>query len=74
MYKDILRSIAGVDVFPIISLCLFVGVFAIALVRTMRVDRARMARYASLPLDAEGPMPGSSTESRKSFSQTGAAQ
>ena len=53
MYKEILQSIAGIDVFPVVSLCLFVAVFTIVLVRTLRTDRARMDRYASLPLDAD---------------------
>ena len=56
MYKEILRSIAGVDVFPVISLCLFVGVFAIVLARTLRTDKARLASYANLPLEDSGPI------------------
>ena len=58
MYKEVLRSIAGIDVFPIVSLCLFMVVFAIALVWAMRIDRARLTQYANLPLDdtdATGP-------------------
>jgi cytochrome c oxidase cbb3-type subunit IV len=51
MYKEILRSITGIDIFPVVSLCLFVGVFAIVLVRTIRADKARLSAYASLPLD-----------------------
>ena len=51
MYKDILQSIAGIDVFPVISLCLFVAVFAIVLVWTSRLDAAWLSRSARLPLD-----------------------
>lgn len=51
MYKEILRSIAGVDVFPIISLCLFAAVFAVVVVKAFRTDKARLAAYAHLPLD-----------------------
>ena len=58
MYKEILRSIAGVDVFPVISLCLFVGVFAIVLARTLRTDKAQLASYAHLPLDDADPATG----------------
>ena len=56
MYKDILRSIAGIDVFPVISLCLFLAVFAVVVVWTWRLDRERLAHDARLPLDsgAEG--------------------
>ena len=53
MYKEILRSIAGIEVFPIVSLCLFVGVFAVVLVWAMRADRLRLARHARLPLDGQ---------------------
>ncbi len=51
MYKDILRSIGGVEVYPILSLVLFLTVFTIVLVRTWRLDRRRVDRLASLPLD-----------------------
>ena len=52
MYKELLRSIAGVEVFPVISLCLFVLVFAVMLVRVSRLDRQGLIRMATLPLDA----------------------
>ena len=51
MHKEVLRAIAGVDVFPVISLCMFFAVFAIVLVRTIRLDSARVARCARLPLE-----------------------
>ena len=51
MYKDILRSIAGIEVFPLLSLFLFVSVFAIVLLWTSRLDGPRLARLAQLPLD-----------------------
>ena len=53
MYKDILRSIVGIEIFPVISLCLFVVVFAVVLVWTSRLDRAWLARSASLPLEGD---------------------
>ena len=56
MYQDILRSITGIEIFPVISLCLFVAVFAVVLVWTSRLDGAWLARSASLPLEPEtGP-------------------
>jgi hypothetical protein len=51
MYKDILRSIAGIDVFPVFSLVVFLLVFTVVLVWTARLDRRRLAHLASLPLD-----------------------
>jgi hypothetical protein len=60
MYKDILRSIGGIDVFPVFSLIVFVAVFTAAVVRTLRIDRRQLARLAALPLD--GGEPGAGAE------------
>jgi cytochrome c oxidase cbb3-type subunit IV len=51
MYKDILQSITGVEVFPVISLVLFVIVFAAVLISVARMDRTRATGLAGLPLD-----------------------
>jgi hypothetical protein len=51
MYKELLRSIAGIEVFPVISLCLFVAVFALMLIRVWRLDRPGLSHMAALPLD-----------------------
>jgi hypothetical protein len=51
MYKDILRSIAGIDVFPVVSLVIFVAVFTAAIVYAIRLDRQRLATLSALPLD-----------------------
>ena len=56
MYKEILRAIAGIDVYPIVSLLLFVTVFAAVVIRVVRLDRTRVARCAGLPLDPS-PVP-----------------
>jgi hypothetical protein len=55
MYADILRRIAGIEVFPVVSLLLFVTVFAVVLVWTVRLAAARLARLAALPLDGRDP-------------------
>ena len=55
MYKEILRSIAGIEVFPLISLGLFLAVFAGVLIAVARMDAPRIARLSRLPLDAEPP-------------------
>ena len=57
MYKDILRSIGGIDVFPVVSLIVFLAVFAAAIVRTLRIGRRELAHLASLPLDGGEPGP-----------------
>jgi hypothetical protein len=51
MYKEILLGIAGIDVFPVVSLVLFVIVFTVMLIRVAMMDRARAARLAAMPLD-----------------------
>lgn len=54
MYREILRSIAGIEVFPLISLVLFASVFTIVLIRVSRMDKNRAQRWAGLPLDEDG--------------------
>jgi hypothetical protein len=55
VYKEILRGIAGIEVFPVISLVLFVVLFAVILGAVARMDRRRADRLASLPLDLDVP-------------------
>jgi hypothetical protein len=51
MHKEVLRAITGIDVFPVISLVLFVIVFAIAAVHAFRLDRQLVDELSSLPFD-----------------------
>ena len=51
MHIETLRAIAGIEIFPVVSLLLFVTVFTVVLVWTLRLDRARVAAAARLPLD-----------------------
>jgi cytochrome c oxidase cbb3-type subunit IV len=51
MYKEILQSITGIEVFPVISLVLFVIVFTAVLISVARMDRTRASGLAALPLD-----------------------
>ena len=55
MYKDLLRSIAGVEVFPIISLGMFLVVFTLMVVSAFRMDSRRASRLARLPLEDRAP-------------------
>lgn len=52
MYKEILRSIGGIDAYPVVSLIIFVTFFAIVLARVCRMDARRVGRLAALPLDS----------------------
>jgi predicted permease len=51
MYKEILRGIAGIGIFPVVSLVLFVLVFSAAVLRAFCMDRAGVDYLAGLPLD-----------------------
>jgi cytochrome c oxidase cbb3-type subunit 4 len=50
MYKEVLRTIVGIEMFPVLSLVIFLAVFLVMLVWVLRMDRQRLATYASLPL------------------------
>ena len=52
MYKEILRSIGGIDIYPVVSLIIFVTFFAVVIVRALRMDARRVGRLAALPLDS----------------------
>jgi hypothetical protein len=51
MFNDILRGIVGIEVYPIVSLILFVAVFGIVVLRVVRMDQAGVQRMAGLPLE-----------------------
>ncbi len=51
MYTEVLRSIEGIAIFPVVSLVTFVIVFAIVLVRAARLDSSSLNRFARLPLE-----------------------
>lgn len=51
MYRQILESISGIEIFPIISLCLFFAIFIGVLVWTWRIDKNHIAKMAQLPLE-----------------------
>jgi hypothetical protein len=51
MYKETLRSIAGIGLFPVVSLLLFVMVFVLAVLRVIRMEHADAEHLASLPLE-----------------------
>ena len=53
MYKEILQSIEGVSVYPIISLIVFVLFFAVILVWMLKVDKKYIKKMESLPFENE---------------------
>jgi len=52
MYKEVLRSIENVAVFPIVSLIIFVLFFIGITIWTMRVPKDVIDHMSSLPMDS----------------------
>jgi hypothetical protein len=49
--KHNLTSIDGVEIFPLLSLMIFVLFFAIVLTRVIRMSKAEVAELSDLPLE-----------------------
>lgn len=64
MYKEILLTITGIHVFPVISLVLFVIVFSCVLISVARMDKHRARRFAALPLDDAAGVRGDKEDAR----------
>ena len=57
MYKDILRAIVGIEIFPVLSFVIFLLVFLVMLGWVLRMDRRTLAHHARLPLHDDGDQP-----------------
>lgn len=53
MYKEVLQSIRGVDVYAIISLIIFILCFIIIIVRLLRMDKSYLNKMKQLPLEPD---------------------
>ena len=51
MIKDVLQSIANVEIYPIIALALFIASFVAITLQTILMDKKELARISRLPLD-----------------------
>jgi hypothetical protein len=51
MYKEILRSIENIEIYPIISLLIFVTFFVGMFIWVVRVPKSYVDRMESLPMD-----------------------
>ena len=54
MYKETLRSIDGVSLFPVIAILIFVIFFLVVLYFVIRMDKNKVQEFSSLPLE-NGP-------------------
>lgn len=53
MYKEVLRSIEGIGIFPSISLILFLGFFVLLIAHLIRKGRSHYEDVAHLPLESD---------------------
>jgi hypothetical protein len=53
MYKEVLRSIEGVGIFPSISLVLFLGFFVFLIIRLVRNGKSHYEDASRLPLETD---------------------
>ncbi len=51
MYKNVLSSIPGIELYPIVALVLFFGFFTALIVWYFRADTARLERLSAAILD-----------------------
>jgi len=56
MISDVLQSIGGIEVFPIIALLLSMAVFLLMTFRVFRLDRGELERIKRLPLEPDTPV------------------
>jgi cytochrome c oxidase cbb3-type subunit 4 len=62
--KHNLAEIAGIEIFPIISLLIFVTFFAIVIWRTMRINKAEIAEMSNIPLEDDEKYLDNNTNNR----------
>jgi hypothetical protein len=51
MYRQVLESIEGIGIYPVISLVIFLGFFIGLVAWLIRVDKGYLERMRKLPLD-----------------------
>lgn len=52
MYKNVLQSIEGISIYPIVSLVIFVLFFAIMIIWLVKADKNYIRRMSNLPLES----------------------
>ena len=51
MEKEVLRAIAGIDIYPVVSLVIFFVFFVIIIIRTIKADKRVIEKMSNLPLE-----------------------
>ena len=53
MFKDVLLSLSGVEIYPIISLVMFFLMFTAVVIWAFRIDKDRISKMESIPLEKD---------------------
>ncbi|MEL7339810.1 MAG: cbb3-type cytochrome c oxidase subunit 3 [Bacteroidota bacterium] len=56
MYKDVLRSISDIDIFPVIAIVIFMIFFVGLFVYVFKLDKKQVSQMASMPLEDQIPV------------------
>lgn len=51
--KHNLTEITGIEIYPIISLLIFVLFFTVVIWRTMRMTKSEVSKYSNIPMEEE---------------------
>ena len=51
MYRNVLQTIEGIGIYPIISMLIFFSIFMSAIIWFFKADKKHLQRMAELPLD-----------------------
>ncbi len=66
MHKDVIRTIAEVDLFPVISILIFFAFFVGLLVYVFRLSKKEVKDLAAIPLQEFDPIQPRTTSPSKS--------
>lgn len=53
MIRDVLQSLEGIELYPIISLIIFVIFFAVLIIWILKVDKNYINKMKNIPLEKE---------------------
>lgn len=55
MRRDVIETIQGVEIFPLISLVIFVAFFIGMMIYVIRLKRSDVEKYSNMPLEEDEP-------------------
>lgn len=61
MYKEVLQSIEGIGIYPIISMIVFVIFFAIVIIWYFKADKKYLNKMSNLPLEEDEKLNSNNT-------------